>query len=454
MENDENTAPWETLEELVRTDKTDEAEELLEALSPADTALSVSRMSEEGQEQLLSTIEPELAADVMELLPESQAADILERLEPEAASQIVEELTETDQTEIFSHLGDREAEAILAEMDPIDAESIRELREYEEYEVGRLMGTEFVSLYAVDTIQRVIDQFKSNHELYSHFEVQYLYVLDDRNRLVGVVPLRALLLSGFEQRVGEIMIRDPRKLLDSMSVEDADREFEGHGFVALPVVDSAGVMLGTVRRSSVEEARSRRSEEDYLKAQGIVGGEELRQFPLMLRTSRRLSWLGLNIVLSLLSASVIAMYEDTLASVIALAVFLPVISGIGGSAGYQAVGVSMRELTLGLIRPSELMRVLSKELLLGLINGVVLGCVIATAAVLWDGNPYLGLVVGIAMMVNNIIAVSVGGALPLILTRLDKDPALASGPILTTITDTCGFFLALALATLLLPLLK
>ncbi|WKZ56670.1 MAG: magnesium transporter [Bdellovibrionota bacterium] len=454
MDQEEKPSAWETLEELVRSDKSEEAQDLLESLSPQQTTLAVSRMSEEGQAQLLSTLEPEVAADVMELLPESHAADILERLEPEAASQIVEELPEPDQTEILSNIDEHRVEAILAEMDPIDAESIRELREYGEDEVGRLMGTEFVAIYSTDTVAKVIDQFRSNHQLYSHFDVQYLYVLDSHNVLVGVVPLRTLLLSGHEQLVRDIMIKEPTRLRDDTTIDQADRAFEGNSLVALPIVGSLGEMLGVVLRSSVEEARSKRSDEDYLKAQGIIGGEELRQFPLFVRTHRRLSWLSLNIALSILSASVIAIFEDTLSSVIALAVFLPVISGIGGSAGYQAVAVSMRELALGLIEPREVLRVLRKEILVGFLNGLALGLLIALVALYWHGNPYLGMVVGVAMMVNNIIAVLVGGALPLVLRRIGKDPALASGPILTTITDMSGFFLALSLATLLLPLLK
>jgi magnesium transporter len=155
--------------------------------------------------------------------------------------------------------------------------------------------------------------------------------------------------------------------------------------------------------------------------------------------------------LNVIAASVIAFYQDTLAQVIALAVFLPIISDMSGCSGNQAVAVSMRELAMGLVRPNEVFRVWIKEILVGAINGLALGTLIATVAWLWKGNPYLGLVVGAAMALNTMIAVSIGGTIPLVMKRMKMDPALASGPILTTVTDMCGFFLILSMAAALLP---
>ena len=169
--------------------------------------------------------------------------------------------------------------------------------------------------------------------------------------------------------------------------------------------------------------------------------------PLLLRSRRRLSWLSINIVLNICAASIIAMHQDTLTAVIALAVFLPIISDMSGCSGNQAVAVSMREMTLGLVDSRELLRVLGKEATLGVINGLTLGALVAGVAWAWKGNPYLGLVVGIAMMANTIIAVSIGGTIPLILKRFNLDPALASGPILTTVTDMSGFMIVLGLAS-------
>ena len=173
--------------------------------------------------------------------------------------------------------------------------------------------------------------------------------------------------------------------------------------------------------------------------------------PLLERSWHRLSWLSINIVLNVAAASVIALYQDTIQAAITLAVFLPIISDMSGCSGNQAVAVSLRELTLDLVRPYEVLRVLWQEIGVGIINGTLLGALLGTLAWLWKGNPYLGLVVGGALALNTVLAVALGGAVPLILRHMKKDPALASGPILTTVTDMCGFFLVLSFATALLP---
>jgi len=216
------------------------------------------------------------------------------------------------------------------------------------------------------------------------------------------------------------------------------------------VVDDDGVFLGIVRRAAVEAALARQGNHRFLRFSGIVGGEEFRTMPLFDRVRRRLSWLSVNIVLNLLAASVIAYYQDTLAAVIALAVFLPMISDMSGCSGNQAVAVSIRELSLGLVRPGEISRVMRQEILVGLLNGLLLGALLGGVALLWKGNLYLGLVVGVALAANTIVSVSMGGILPLVLKRLRLDPALVSSPMLTTVTDMCGFFLVLSLATVVL----
>jgi magnesium transporter len=201
----------------------------------------------------------------------------------------------------------------------------------------------------------------------------------------------------------------------------------------------------------VEQAAEERSNRNFLKFMGIVGGEELRTMPLRFRSMRRLSWLTVNILLNIIAASIIAFHQDTLTAVISLAVFLPIISDMSGCSGNQAVAVSMRELTLGVVRPSELWRVFRKEAAIGLINGVVLGMLLGTVGWIWQGNVMLGAVVAVALAANTLIAVCFGGLIPLVLRGCGQDPALASGPILTTITDMTGFFLVLTIAGSVLP---
>ena len=198
----------------------------------------------------------------------------------------------------------------------------------------------------------------------------------------------------------------------------------------------------------MDDALVERATDDHLKSQGIVGGEELRSMPLAERSGRRLSWLSVNIVLNMISVSVIAAFEETLAAVIALAVFLPIVSDMSGCSGNQAVAVSMRELTLGVVGTRDALRVWWQEAKVGVLNGLALGILLGVAAWAWKGNPVLGAVVAVALALNTVVAVSIGGTVPLLLKRLGADPAVASGPVLTTVTDMCGFFLVLGIATL------
>ena len=220
----------------------------------------------------------------------------------------------------------------------------------------------------------------------------------------------------------------------------------------MPVVEADGVLVGVVSRSAVDFAALERAEAESLKRQGVVV-DELRSMPLLLRSRRRLAWLSANIVLNIVAASVISAYEDVIAAVIAIAIFLPMVSDMSGCSGNQAVAVSMRELSLGLVRPIDALRVWYKEVSVGLINGAILGLLIGIVAWVWKGNPYLGIVIGLALGLNTIIAVSIGGVVPLLLKRFGQDPAAASGPLLTTVTDVAGFFLVLSLAALFMPLL-
>ncbi|MFA6242783.1 MAG: magnesium transporter, partial [Candidatus Hydrogenedentales bacterium] len=219
-------------------------------------------------------------------------------------------------------------------------------------------------------------------------------------------------------------------------------------YFGVPVVDASGAMLGVVQGADVEEAQGEAAQRTFLRFSGIIGGEELRSMPLSSRSFRRLSFLTINIFLNVIAASVIVAFESTLAKVIALAAFLPIISDMSGCSGSQAIAVSIRELSLGLIKPRDFTRVCLQEILVGLPNGIVLGSVLGFMAYLWKGNAYLGLVVGLALALNTVVGVTLGGAIPLIMSRLRIDPALAAAPMLTTVTDMCGFFLSLSFAAL------
>ena len=442
--------PWEILSEILETRDSDRLEAYLDAMPSGEQARAISRLDGEDQRFLLTVLPPDEAADLVTHLSDAQATELFERLEPSEAAAIVHELPSNEQADLLGDLDDDDAEAILSEMEPEEAAALRSLTEYDDEVAGGLMVTEFLRFPKTMTIGDVTNDLTSNAEAYRNYEIQYAYIVDERSRLVGVLRMRDLLLAARDLPVSEIMIEYPLSIDHTTPLDELIDFFDVHHFVGVPVVSSHGRLLGVLQRSAVNEARADRNESDYMKSQGIVGGEELRTMPLMRRTKRRLAWLSINIVLNVIAASIIAIFQDTLSAVIALAVFLPIISDMSGCSGNQAVAVSMRELSLGLIRPQDLWRVLVQEGWVGLINGIVLGCLVAVLAFLWKGNGYLGLVVGLALCLNTVLAVCLGGTIPLILKKFDMDPAVASGPLLTTVTDMCGFFLILGLATALL----
>jgi len=447
---EQDTRPWETLADFTLRGDRSGLEEYLNQLPTAQQSLAMDRLSDDQREAVLELLDAQYAAELVARLPEFQAVDILEELEPDLAAAILSKLASNEQADLIGELDREDADAILNLMDPNDAASARRLSEYDDHIAGGLMVTEYLRYPLTWTAQKVIDDLATHADQYRHYDVQYAYLIDRAGRLKGVLRMRDLLLSSRSVSVAQYMITNPLSVRDKTTLDELFEVFDRNHFFGVPVVNDEGILVGVVHRVAVEEARADRHDSDYLKRQGIVGGEEVRSMPLFLRSRRRLAWLSVNILLNILAASVIAMYQETLQSVIALAVFLPIISDMSGCSGNQAVAVSLRELSMGLVRENEFWRVWLKEVGVGLFNGIALGILIAVVAWIWQGNAYLGLVVGLALGLNTIVAVSIGGLVPLVLKRFKIDPAIASGPLLTTVTDMCGFFLVLSIASLLL----
>ncbi len=437
---------WDQVENLCAIEDWITLSSYIASLSSQESSLIFSRLKPETQRSVLTHLDPENAAQLMELLDESVAVDALEELTPKEAASILYEVESDEQADLITELDPEDAEAILAEMPKDDADSLRKLSAYPFDCAGGLMRSEFLAYSDQTTVGGIVSDFLANREAYSGYHVQYIYVTDELGKLAGVLRIRDLLLSPHEESISKIMIENPVSIGAETTLKDLAVFFAAHRLFALPVTSQDGKLVGVLRRADVEEALGDEAQEAFLKSQGIIGGEEIRSMPTLTRSGRRLSWLSVNILLNIASASVIAFYQDVLAAAIALAVFLPIISDMSGCSGNQAVAVSIRELTLGLVRPFEIWRVLIKEMAVGLINGLVLGILISTVAFLWKGDLMLGLVVGTALGVNTVVAVLIGGTIPLILKRFEFDPALASGPILTTLTDMLGFFMALTLA--------
>ena len=450
MSETEHFEPWVELSRLASEADVSAVNAFLDDLSPGDLALAISRLSPPERVALFTALGPERSAELAHNLPSAQAAATLSELPAATAADLVEELPSAEQADLLGELPAEEADAILHELPAETADRARELLAYDPSTAGGLMKSEFLRFPVDATLGEVLEDLQENGELYSDYAIQYGYVVTREGELRGVLRLRDLLFAPKRAKVAEAMIRDPLAVSPFATIDDLHEVLERHSFVGLPVVGDGGRLLGVVEAHDVELAREDAAEDTLRKVSGIVGGEEIRSLPLRVRFTRRLSWLSANIVLNVIAASVIAMYEETLEAVIALAVFLPIISDMSGCSGNQAVTVSIRELSLGLVKPKELGRVLGKEILVGLINGLVLGAFLGGLAFLWKGNVYLGLVVGGALLVNTVLSVSLGGCLPLILKRMGRDPALASAPILTTVTDLMGFLLVLSGASALL----
>ena len=441
--------PWRRLEELADAGDSVALEAYLDSLSTSDQALAMDRLDEAHHAAVLNTLGADEAADLLRHLSEAQTADIIEGLAPADAAAIVHAMASDEQADLLGDLQQGQVDAILAQLPAEEAAACRELTAYDDDVAGGMMAREVLRFPATATVADVVETLQENAEEFRDYDVQYAYLTGQAGELVGVLPMRNLLFAKRKQPVCDIMIPDPLSVPATTPLEELVDFFDSHHFLGVPVVDDQHRLLGVVHRGSVDYESVRAAEQDYLRSQGIIE-EELRSMPVWLRAKRRLSWLSINIILNIGAAVVIATFQDTLAQVIALAVFLPIISDMSGCSGNQAVAVSMRELSLGLVRPSEWLRVWWAEVRVGLINGAVLGLLVGAVAWLWDGHPMLGAVVGVALLVNTIVAVSIGGMVPLLLRKLGFDPAVGSGPLLTTVTDMCGFFCVLGMATVVL----
>ena len=445
----ENRRPWEKLRDLIEKNDVADIKAYLDGLKAEEIAISMSHIDHDNRLRLLTLLAPQDAAMVMEDIPEVQAVDLLEDLEATNAAAIITEMSSDDQADLLTELELDDAEAIIGEMHPEEAENVRKLILYDPDTAGGVMITEFLAFDEKDTVGKVVSDLREKSEEYERYNVQYIYVTS-HNKFVGVLRVRDLLLSRLSTPLSKIVVKDAISLQENASLEELISFFDTYDFYGAPVVNDSLELVGVVLRKDVREAETELANKELLETQGIIGGEELRTMPVLLRSKRRLSWLSVNILLNIIAASVIAFYQETLSAVIALAVFLPVISDMSGCSGNQAVAVSLRELSLGVVKPFEIWRVWVQEVSVGLINGLVLGALIGVVAWLWQSNAYLGLVVGGALAINTVVAVSIGGTLPLFLKKINVDPALASGPILTTVTDMLGFFLALTFAGLML----
>ena len=316
MENaplfDELEHPWELLAELIEANNVELIIALLDQLNPSATALAVSRLSQPHQSSLLTLLSPEDAAEVIEDISDSQAVDLIEDLEPQQAAAILEELDSDHIADLLGELDEADANAIIDEMAPVEAEEARQFLQYEADTAGGLMISEYLDFRSDQSVQDVLDDFQTNRDEYTYYNVQYLYVTDENNQLEGVLRMRDLLFPVRTTRLHQLMIRTPYAIHVNASLDELRDFFEEHDLFGAPVINDNNELLGVVMPEAVEDAKRKRSVRQFLGFSGIIGGEEFRSMPLLSRSGRRLSWLSLNIVLNIIAASVNDLYHDTL----------------------------------------------------------------------------------------------------------------------------------------------
>ncbi|MEM8738107.1 MAG: magnesium transporter [Planctomycetota bacterium] len=450
------TQPFDPVIELTSLVETGEPAgviDFLRELAPEETPYTISHLGDDQRTQMFSMLadaEPEFAADLMEHFDDAHAAGIVSELEPETAAAIVDEMDSDEQADVLSELSDDDAEAILGEMTPEEAIDTRKRMRYDDDTAGGLMITEYLAYSGSMPVEAVADDLREHSDKYGEYEVRYVYATHLDGSLEGVVPMRELVMTPRGTPLGRLAVESPAQVSVDSHVDELEDLFDRIDFSAVPVVDEAEKLVGVVQRHAVQEARGEAAEEDLAKFGGIVRGEELRSMPLSSRVLRRLMYLVPISGLLMLSASVIHLFIETVERTPVLAMFLPVVAGICGSGGGQAVAVSMREISLGLIKPADLGRVLLKEAGVAFLNGLVLGVVLFLAIWVWQGSVILGLVVGGSIPLVMVTAKCTGGCVPLLLRKIGLDPAMASGPVVTTVVDLVSFLVVLILATVML----
>lgn len=418
-------------------------------LHSADLASVVSHLDKDLARQVLEWLPVEIAAEVLAELDDDYRADIVDAIPNDRLAAMIDELDTDDAADVLADLPLDLAEMIIPALE--DAEDVKELLAYDEDSAGGLMATEFVSVMADQTVAQATEEVRAHADAIA--EIFALFVVDDLDRLVGIVPMKTLLLSPARTRIGDIMDDDIVSVPTDMDQEDVARLMERYDLVTMPVVDRDGCLVGRITIDDIVDVIRDEAEEDIQRMSGVAGGEEATDS--VLRISRgRLPWLLLGLAGASLAALVILSFEASLAAASILAGFIPIVMATAGNAGIQSSAIAVQGLASGDIWASDLKRRLGKELAVALINGLVASLVLGLGILLlgWlmpakiDDPLHLALVASAALLLVVILATTVGAMIPLLLDKVGVDPALATGPFITTSNDILGILIFFLLA--------
>jgi magnesium transporter len=428
--------------ELARAGRIDAFVALAKKLEPADLADILAQLEPEERFGVVRAMPPRLSGGALVEMPEGAHPEVtLAALGPERAAEIVEELDDDDAADLLGELEPEAQERILSEIE--DRPDVESLLRYDEETAGGRMTTHLVTVLESETASQALESIRRQAEEVEDFG--QVFVVDGGRRLVGTLPLKDLVTSAPDRPVRAFMTKADIFVQPELDQEEVARVMSRYNLPSVPVVDQTGRLLGRVTFDDVIDVVEAETTEDLLQFGGVPADEQL-EAGWTVAVKSRLPWLYVNLLTAFMAGGVVYFFQGTVQRAVALAVWMPIIAGMGGNAGTQALAVTVRRLALGLMEPRLFTRVVGKEILVGLINGLANGLVVAAIAVLLGEGARLGAVVFLAMTGNLLVAGFAGAFIPVLLERRGVDPAVASSIFVTTFTDVCGFLLLLGLA--------
>lgn len=436
--------------DLIEKDGKQYVKEHLAELHPADIADIIETLDEEKKKELFNLLHTEIASKVIVEVNEHSRDQILEDINKEKLTDIVEEMSSDDAADLIADLSKEEANDLLEKLHWEDSTEVQKLLKYPEDTAGGIMQTELLSVREEMLVEDAIIQLMASSKNIG--DVPNVFVVDKNRRLVGILPVRKLLIVKHEIPISEIIDRNVISVNVNEDQEAVAEIFKKYDLVSLAVVDDDGRLVGRIQIDDIVDVLVEEASEDMLHMAGIYQDEKIMDPPLK-SVRMRLPWLVINLATAILAASVVGLFQDTLQAMVILAMFMPIVAGMGGNAGTQALTVTIRGIALGELSFSNAKRAILNGITVGLLNGFVTGAIMVLVAYYWKGNYMLGIVLGLAMVVNLFIASFFGIIIPLVLKWFKIDPAVASSIFLTTLTDCIGFLSFLGLATLFLKYL-
>jgi magnesium transporter len=439
----------ETVKDLLEEGREERLVQILEETHPADVARALRELPEPERPRLFRLLNREQAGAVLHEMDDQTLAELVRTLDEAELSGILDRMPADNAAEVVDELSEEQAEKVLDLMKEEQAEEVQELLEYGEKTAGRIMSPRVVAVHEDATVAQAIEHVR---KAAMAEQVFYLYVVDDHDHLVGVVPFRRLITADPATPVSLIREADVVSVTPETDQEEVARLAARYNLLAVPVVDQSRRLLGTITANDVIDIIQEEATEDIQRLAGLGGDETVFDPPRAVFT-KRLLWRLANLATATLAASVIGLFEQSIQSLAVLAVFTPIVASMGGIGTTQTATVVIRGIALGDMTLGHVWRVLRKELLLGLSTGAANGAVMAVIVYLWKGHLLLSVVLGVALVFNMLVAAAVGTLVPVALKVLRLDPALGSSIITTAFTDFFGFFSFLGLATLLIKFL-